>query len=344
VKIAPKALKEFISYPQQYAGALIYGVDEGQVRLLVRQIAENFMGKDAEAINRIEFSDTQIQDDPARLADELAAFSLLGGKRAVCLRDAGDWLAPMLDQALSLRAPDNFLIAYCHDALNARSKLRSYFERHAQLACIACYKDEGANLLGVIRDTLRAYGIKTDAEVIDYLAHQLQGDRQVILNELEKISLYLGESQTLLMEDAILLTSDSRETSLDALTHAVAENNRTNLCQLSDTLLAEGMQPLVIVRSVMRYLRKLEEVAQMRYNGQGLDQAIGALKPPVFFKHKATFRRHATRWGLSKLQDAFSELHQLELTTKREAPLARSLLSAGLLRVASLSTPNAKAA
>lgn len=336
MKIAPKAVKDTVAYPGKYAGALIYGADEGQVRQLTRQMAENFMGKDAEVINRIEFESAQIEEDPARLCDELASFSLLGGKRVVVIREGSDKLESLLDDALKLRAPDNFLIIYLAEALPAKSKLRSYFERHDQLACIACYKDEGADLAGLIRDTLKAYGIRTDQGVMEYLTRELQGDRQVVLNELEKISLYLDENQSLSLEDALLLTADSRETSLDVLCHALVANDKVQLCRLIDTLLLEGVQPVMVVRSVIRYLKRLEEVAIKRYAGASLDEAIESLRPPIFFKHKAAFRSHAARFSLGKLQDAFSELHQLELTTKREANLHRPLLSAGLLRIAAM--------
>lgn len=344
MKIAAKSVKEAITYPQRYHAALIYGVDEGQVRLLTRQMSENFMGKDADTINRIEFNASQIEDDPARLADELASFSLLGGKRAIIIRDGTDKIASLLDEALRLRAPDNFLIIASAEALPARSKLRSYFERGDQLAAIACYKDEGASLAQLIRETLNAYGIKANRQVMDYLTQQLQGDRQVVLNELEKISLYLGEeAKEITMEEALLLTADSRETSLDALCEACASNNKVALCRMVDTLLAEGMQPVVMIRSVSRYLKRIEEVAQKRYDGAPLDAAIDALRPPIFFKQKAAFRNHAARFSLSKLQDAFHELYILELTTKREGALTRPLLSAGLLRIAAMAGTGASA-
>lgn len=345
MKLAAGQVDGFLKYPQKFAGALIYGLDEGQVRARVRDLCAAWMGPDADAINRIEFSAEQIDADPARLSDELASFSLLGGKRAICIRDADDALVPLLDNALNTRARDNFIILYTHDSLSSGSKLRAFCERVPEIAAVACYKDEGTNLAQLIRDTLRAYGLRVGNDVVQYLSQQLQGDRQVVLNELEKISLYIGdEADEVDMETAMFLTADSRETSLDELSHAVAANARATICTLTDTLINEGVQPVVIVRALMRYMHRLEAVAQARYQGANLDSAVEQLRPPVFFKHKALFRSHAARWSLGKAHDALALLHTLELTTKREGRLSRPLLAQGLLDVADLAVPHPKAA
>lgn len=345
MKLATKEIDGFLKYPQKFAGALIYGLDEGQVRGRVRELTAAWMGPDADAINRIEFSADQIEADPARLCDELASFSLLAGKRVLCIRDADDALVPLLDNALATRARDNFIILYANDSLSAGSKLRAFCERSSELAVVPCYKDEGAGLAQLVRDTLRAYGLRVGNDVVHYLTQQLQGDRQVVLNELEKISLYIGDdADEVTMETAVFLTADSRETSLDELSHAVAAGQAATICTLTDTLINEGVQPVVAVRSLMRYMHRLETVAQARYQGANLDSAIEQLRPPIFFKHKAQFRSHATRWSLGRVHDALTMLHTLELTTKREGRLARPLLAQGLLDVADLANPHHKAA
>ncbi len=345
MKLAPKEVDGFLKYPQKFAGALIYGLDEGQVRARVRDLCAAWMGPDADAINRIEFSAEQIEADPARLSDELASFSLLGGKRAICIRDADDALVPLIDHAMHTRAKDNFLILYTHDSLSGGSKLRAFCERVSEIAAVACYKDEGTNLSQLIRDTLRAYGVRAGNDVVAYLSQQLQGDRQVVLNELEKISLYLGEeADEVTMETAMFLTADSRETSLDELAHAVAGGQAATICTLTDTLINEGVQPVVVVRSLMRYMHRLETVAQARHQGASLDSAIEQLRPPIFFKHKAQFRSHAARWSLNKTQDALASLHHLELITKREGRLHRPLLAQGLLDIADMANPHTKVA
>jgi DNA polymerase-3 subunit delta len=261
------------------------------------------------------------------------------------VREATDALCAQIGEALEVRAPDNFLILYTHDSLSGSSKLRSFCERHELIASVPCYKDEGAGLAQIIRTTLRGYGLKASNEVIEYLASRLQGDRQVVLSELEKLSLYLGDdAEEVSMENALFLTADSREMSLDELCFAVAGGNIETVCRMVDTLTNEGVQPVVIVRSLMRYLQRLELAAQARYAGASLDVAIDQMRPPIFFKHKPLFRQHASRWSLGKIHDALHCLHRLEFTTKCESKMARVLLSQGLMDIAHMVTPQQRAA
>lgn len=347
MKLAGKESETFLAYPQKYAGALIYGQDEGQVRQRVKLLCENWMGRSAEPINRVEFACGQFTGESDRqmsLSDELAAMSLLGGKRVIVVREADDALVPLLDSALATRAPDNFMLLFALESLSG-SKLRAWAEKHPSIGCIPCYKDEGAQLETLIRDTLRAYGLRAQTEVIQFLATHLSGDRQIILNELEKLSLYLGdEAEQVMLEDVLAAVGDSSETSIDDLSHAVAAGDVARACRLSDKLLAEGIAGVAMVRGLMRYFARLEQIAQMRHEGMNLDSAIEALRPPVFFKQKPLLRAHAARWSSPKIADALARLQLLELDSKRFSDQARLRMAHGLMEIMELAAPQKRVA
>jgi DNA polymerase-3 subunit delta len=347
MKLTGKEAETFLAYPQKFAGALIYGQDEGQVRQRVKLLAENWMGRGAEPINRVEFACSQFTGDsdrPMSLADELAAMSLLAGKRVVCVREVDDSLLPQLETALATRAPDNFLLLFAADSLSG-SKLRGWAEKHPAIGCIPCYKDEGAALENFIRDHLRAYGLRAPTEVLQFLAQHLSGDRQIILNELEKLSLYLGdEAEQVSIDDVLAAVVDNSDSGLDELTHAVAGGDIARACRLSDKLLLEGTAGVVMVRAMMRYFARLEQVAQLRHEGMNLDSAIEALRPPVFFKQKPLLRAHAARWSSPKIADAITRLQWLELESKRYSDQARTRMAQGWIEIATLAAAQKKAA
>ena len=343
MKLSAKDIAGYLAYPQKTAGALVYGLDEGQVCLTVRQLAENWCGPKEDALARIEFSADKLLEagNESRLADELAAMSLMAEKRVILVRDAEDKLLPLIEDALKLRASGNFLIVFAAESL-AGSKLRAWAEKQPDFGCVPCYKDEGESLDKFLRDTLRAYGLKAGSEVIHYLARQLGGDRQILLNELEKLSLYVGdEAEEITLEAAIEAVGDNSDAGTEALCKALAEGDRVRLCQLVDKLISEGTAGVVIVRAVMRYLHKLRAIAEARASGQSLDGAIDALRPPVFWKQKPELRAHAGRWGLSRIDAALDALHILERDTKLHHEQARIRLSHTLLGIA---TSSAKAA
>ena len=342
MKLAPREVDGFIRAPQQTGAALVYGTDAGQVRQRANALAESWLGKNADPMAKVEFSAEQLEDDAALLADELAAMSLMAPKRVVLVRDAAASTLPMIADALARRAPENYLIVYATESLGAADKLRLWAEKSPLVGAIACYKDEGSNLEQFIRDQLRGYGLRASNEALRLLSHQLSGDRQIIINELEKLSLYVGdEAEEISLDDVLASVGENNDRSFDELNSAVAAGDMVGLCRLSDRLLMEGNVGLLLVRSVMRYFQRLETLAIKRAEGVSLDAAIEGLRPPVFFKAKPLLKTHAMRWTAPVCAMALAKLQLLELDSKRYSDESTTRMAHGLMQVAILAM-NAK--
>lgn len=336
MKLGARDIEPFLKNPGKVAGALIYGLDGGQVRQRVAQLSERFLGADADPTAIVELTPEHLKEDPARLSDELSSFSLMASQRVILVRDADDDVVEPLLDALTRRASSNYVILYATDSL-AGSKLRTFAERSDELGCVPCYKDEGAGLDQVIRDALRGYGLRVNSEVMRFLATQLNGDRQIILNELEKLSLYIGdEAEEVTLEEAQAAIGENNDKSLDDLAHAVAAGDMVGLCRLCDRLLAEGQVGFLLVRAVMRYLARLRELAYATEQGQSLDAAIESIRPPVFFKAKPVLKAHAPRWSSARVNEALARLQMLELDSKRYHDQVEARLAHGLMQVAQL--------
>lgn len=337
MKLSARDIDGFIRAPGTTGAALIYGTDAGQVRQRAAALADSWLGKADDPMARCEFSIEQLKEDPAKLADELAALSLMCPRRVILVREAEDALLPAIEEALAHRAGENYLILYATEALPATSKLRLWAERAKDAACIPCYKDEGSGLEQFIRDALRGYGLKADTETLRLLAHQLSGDRQIILNELEKLSLYVGdEAEAVTLEDVLASVGENNDRSFDELNAAVAGGDIVSVCRLSDRLQLEGNHGLLLVRSLMRYFGRLETLALKREGGMSLDAAIEALRPPVFFKTKPQLKSHAQRWSASRCATALALLQRLELDSKRYGDESLTRMAQGLMEVAGL--------
>lgn len=345
MKLSPREIDEFTRSPHRAGAALLYGTDAGQVRQRAASLAESWLGANADPMARVELSSEQLSEDGALLADELAAMSLMAPKRVIMVRDCGAAQLATITEAVARRAPENFLVVYVTESLASTDKLRLWAEKSPHVAAIACYKDEGSGLDQFIRDTLRGYGLRASGEASRLLASQLSGDRQIILNELEKLSLYVGdEVEEISLEDVLASVGENNDKSFDELNNAVASGDMVGLCRLSDRLLMEGNHGLLLVRSVMRYIGKLEAIAIKREGGMSVDAAIEGLRPPVFFKAKPMLKAHATRWNTHACAAALAKLQLLELDSKRYGDESITRLAHGLMEVANLAGGNKRAA
>lgn len=345
MKLSARDIDGFLRNPGKAGAALFYGTDAGQVRQRASALADTWLGANADPMARLELTAEQLGADPALLADELAAMSLMAPRRVILLREPTSTVLDFIEEALAKRAPENFLILYVTESLGASDKLRLWAEKSPNVGAVPCYKDEGSNLEQFIRDTLRGYGLRANNEVLRFLAHQLSGDRQIILNELEKLSLYMDEeAEEVTLADALATIGENNDKSFDDLNHAVASGDMVALCRLSDRLQMEGNHGLLLVRSVMRHIARLETIALKVTEGQSIDGAIEGLRPPVFFKAKPQLKSHAQRWKMAACNAALAKLQMLELDSKRYGDESLTRLAQGLMEVAMLAGPLKRAA
>src|SRR5439155_20144342 len=141
MKIAPNRLADFLRRPPpEIRGVLVYGPDAGLVRERADQLTASICGDLKDPFRISELSPAILAGDPARLADEVAAMSLVGGRRVVRIRDAGEALAALLAGTLAGARGDSLIVIEAGD-LPARSGLRKLCEAAANAAAVPCYAD-----------------------------------------------------------------------------------------------------------------------------------------------------------------------------------------------------------
>lgn len=318
MKIAPKAVENFLAAPQrEHAAVLIYGVDNGLIREYSGKITKAVLGSAAiDPFAKIEISEAELLADPPRLADELSTISMMCRKRVIIIHDAGDKLAGIIETASSCFHKDNFLIVAAGE-LSGKSSLRVFFEKRPDCASLACYRDEIRDIQMIIRQRFDSAGIICNRDVLDYLAGQLGNDRYVTYQELEKLVIYAGDEKKLSLHDAQLLVDYNQDTQLDDIVNAVADRNITALEKTVTQHLREGTQPIMYLRSLQRYFNRLYSIrAQMLATGKSAETVISGLRPQVFWKQQPILIRHAGSWNMENIVKAIKLLITAELECK----------------------------
>lgn len=333
MKLAARDIDGFLKTPANVGGVLIYGPDRGLVRQRMDIIASQILKDLDDPFNRVDLTHEQVSEDSACLLDELAAMSFTGDRRLIVVREASDKISGTIEEGVELLNNQNYLIVWA-DELGPRSSLRKLAESNAQLAALPCYKDEGMGLNKLIANTLRGYGFRIDEGVVSYLASQLNGDRMIILSELEKISLYFNGMEHIDLSELQTIVSEGGERSFDDICRAVANGQVEALCRTLDRLFLEGVHAVAIVRSVHRYFSRLQEIHTLKAKGQTTEQAVKALRPPVFFKHQSTLVRHADRWSLRKIEHVLHLMLEAEKESKLGGDQSQLLCNYYLMRVA----------
>jgi len=333
MKIPPRSIESFVRNPDPAVRAiLVYGPDGGAVRERAETLCLTVVPDLGDTFGVVELTPKAITTDAAILGDEAAAISFGGGRRVIRIRGAGNDIADRLSDFLK-DPPGDALIVIEAGELAARAKLRSAFEKFDNAAAVACYVDEGVGLETLIRSVMQDANLRLEPNALDYLTANLGGDRQLTRRELEKIVLYAEPGATVTLEDAQACVGDGAATSLDDVSMAAGSGDYQALETALRRCSADGHAAVAIVRAVQRHFHRLHLAVGVAASGSSADQAMAALRPPVFFKQKDSFRRQINNWSPGHLSEALGILTEAEIDCKSTGMPDVSVCGRALMKI-----------
>jgi DNA polymerase-3 subunit delta len=307
----------------KFRAVLIFGKDSGRIRESRNQITKQIIPEDGDPFCLATITPEQVKEDPAIIADEMGAVSMMGGRRLVRLDEATDKDLEAIQNGLSMETGDTLLLVTSGD-LAPRSKLRSYFEKENGVLAIACYADDARDLAALIAEEFRSHNIQAAPDVIGYLKNHLGRDRIVTRSELEKIIFFLGAQKgdigpekILTFDDAKSLTSDSADMAVADIAAEALRGNSKRLVGLLDKARVEGAGAIEILRILQFQLHRLGLVRGMMDEGRSMDDALKSLRPPVFFKDRDAFVGQVRSWPKPRLTAALDYVVRAEAACKK---------------------------
>lgn len=336
MKLQPRQLAGFLRQPPaEVRVALVYGPDRGLVAeraaALVRAVAED----PQDPFRVVTLVPGDLREVSSRLADEYAALSFGGGHRAVRLREAGNGETGAVESVLELEVEADALVIVEAGELGPRDRLRVLCEKHAAAATIACYTDSDSTLEALIQHSLREAGLAIDPDALAELAGRIGADRQVSRRELEKLALYMaGHGEAITLADVEAVIGDGSPLVLDDLIAAAAEGDLARVDRVYRRCLDMGQSPIGILRGLLRHLQRLHLVAARIGQGARADEAMRALRPPVFGPNQARFRRQLGLWDAGRLAGALQRVWDAEIACKTTGSPAAALTGRCLMQIA----------
>jgi DNA polymerase-3 subunit delta len=319
VKIEPRQVEAFLKKP--YPGiraVVVYGNDDGLVAeramVLARTVCEDL--KDPFRV--VDIAGDALKGDPARLADEFGAMSLMGGRRVIRVRPAGEESTAALENLVEAAAGDALIVLESGN-LTPRSALRALAESEACLAALPCYMDNEAALEGLVESTARARGLGVDTDALDWMVGRLGGDRGQSRSELDKLLLYKeGDgTKTISLGDALAVMGDTAAIGIDEAVTATFDGEPAALDRALDRMFAEGGNPVQLVRALQRHADQLHLVAGHAANGGSLESALFKARGlPRGGPLRQRFERHLRLWPLQRLSDALQAILKAEQDCK----------------------------
>ena len=344
MKIAPPRVAAFLQRPDPETRAvLLYGPDAGLVRERADAVARTVCADLSDPFRVAALNGAVLAADPARLADEAAQLSLVGGRRVVRVRGAADAIARLFAGFLA-DLPGEALVVVEAAELSSASALRRAFEGSPRAAAVGCYPDGPRDRAVVIRESLAAHRVAASRDATQYLVDHLGDDRLVTRSELDKLALYVGDGGRVELEDAVLSVGDSAALELDDAVMAAAEGDMARLDRVLGRVFQEGESPVSVVRAMLRHLQRLHGLAARVAGGVPAEDVMRAARPPIFFKYQDGIRRQLALWRETGLRAALGRLAEAEIRIKTTGLPAETLCREALAAMAQMAKPSRRPA
>lgn len=322
-------------FPKDLVAVLVFGPDQGLVRERAETLARSVVEDLNDPFRVAELDDAALTADSARLFDEAAAISMLGGRRVVRVRSAGNSLGKLFEMFFDDPKGDALIVVEGGD-LAKGSGLRKAFEEAENAAAVQCYADSPQTLAGVVRNVLKEEGLSIAPEALDDAVTRLGSDRGVTRRELEKLSLYVQGESRVELEDVRAVMGDETEARIEEACDAAGEGDPKRLDIALERLRADDMSAVAIVRLALMHFQKLLQAKAETARGDPIEGAMRKMRPPIHFARASSFRAQLSRWSEERLGDALDLLFETEALCKTTGIPAEAICSRALFTISAM--------
>lgn len=342
VAVKAHQAQSFLKSPDpKLQAVLFYGSDAG----LVAERAQAFQHASAERFDPkgelIRLDDTDLEQDPDRLAVELGTVAMFGGPKvlrvAASRKINAAHLKPLVEGTI-----EGVLIVEAGN-LRPDEALRKLFEKSQVAAAVACFSDGARDLEGLIGEVLGGAQLSISPAVRDVLVSRLGADRALSRGELEKLALFAHGKGEIEASDVDAVVGDVSELALERVYNAAALGRTGSALSEWDRAQAAGESGQAIVIATQRHFMRLHRVRAAIDRGQSFDDAAKQIRPPLHFRQKDIFAEQCRLWTLPRLEAAMGRISVAAKSTRTVGRIEDTLVARMLLGLAELARQGGRA-
>jgi len=311
---------------------LIYGQDEGLVRERAKKICLTAVETLEDPFCYVEMTAADLSDDPAKLGDEIGAISMMGGERAIRLRNAANSTSTIIKTVLDADFSNSILVIEAGD-IRKDSALVKTVNGYSAGVVIPCYRDKAQDLSGLIREVTTSAGLTVDTEATEYLRQNLGNDRAVSRQELDKLVLYKGSDKSpITLQDVQAVIGDSSAENIFDVIDAALLGNLPGLEKALNKAFFSGESSIALLRLIQNQLKQLHKAASFIDQGVSSSDALKKAGIP-FFNHQKASTQLSGR-GSSHFATCLSIILEAEKDCKTTGYPDEALCRRAFLRIA----------
>ena len=311
---------------------LFYGKNDG-----LKNESLSILTKNEKNIQNYE--EKEILDNENNFIDSILSKSLFEKEKFIVIKRTTDKILKVIE-TLHLKNLEDTTIILNSDNLEKKSKLRSLFEKDKKLVCVPFYPDNDQTLSKLTYNFLSNKKISLSPSNINLIVSKCSGDRETLINELQKIE-YFGKNGKKINSENIskLINLNENHNISELIDNCLAKNKKKIISILNENNFSNE-DCVMIIRSFIMKAKKLLVLSKTFETNKNIDLTISSAKPPIFWKEKEITKQQIQKWKPKNIKNLIYALSETELQIKKNINNSINLITDFILLQSSSTTNN----
>jgi len=288
---------------------LFYGKNEGFKNEVTKNILMNKK-------NILNYEEKEILENEDNFVENLLTKSLFNEEKIIVVKRTTDKMMKVIEEIAKKNIEDIKIILNA-DVLEKKSKLRSFFEKDKTLVCVPFYPDNDQTLSKVAYSFLRDKKISISPSNVNLIINKCSGDREILLNELQKMEFFNKNGKKINNENISKLVNLNENHNISELIDNCLAKNKKKIISILNENNFSNEDCIMINRSFLIKAKKLLTLSKTFETNKNIDLTISSAKPPIFWKEKEITKQQIYKWKPKNIKQLIYTLSEIELQIKK---------------------------
>ena len=300
---------------------LFHGQNEGHKEELINNLI-----RPKYKTNTFSYTEKEILNDLENFNNLIFTNSFFEENKLIIIKDVSDKIRFEIERIIEKKI-ENVLIIFISGILDKKSKIRNLFEKDKKLVSIPFYLENNQTLLGLANKFFKEKKISISYETINILVNKSNGERRLLMNELEKIEMYSKDKTSISSNEINKLANTGENYDISELIDNCLAKNNKHIKYLMNENNFNTEETIIIIRTFLFKAKRLLNLIDIFNEKKNIDQTIANAKPPIFWKDKDIVKKQIKSWTLNQVEKLILEISEIELLIKTNTQNSVYILS-----------------
>ena len=259
---------------------LFHGQNDGHKEDLINNLI-----KPKYKTNTYNYTEKEILNNLDNFYNLIFTNSFFEENKLIIIKDVSDKIKSEIENIIEKKI-DNVLIILISDVLEKNLNLRNLFEKDKKLISVPFYLDNNQTLMNLASKFFKEKKISISYETINILVNKSNGERKLLMNELEKIEMYSKNKTNISSNEINILTNTGENHDIGELVDNCLAKNNKRIKYLMNENNFGSEDSIIIIRTFLFKAKRLLNLINIFNEQKNIDKLLLVQNHQFFGKIK----------------------------------------------------------